>query len=146
MKKYFTLILCAGLLLLAGLANGVMDTLQFHYSASIFPQGEGETLLGQPRQFWDPAISWQNKYADWPTDTRPRFPLAKTALVFLTDGWHLAQFIMLTAFTLACLIPLARLYPFGRWIVVAFGLAKLLFSIGFWVMYYWVLVRRRGGK
>lgn len=69
----------------AGMANGAADVMRDKYSVSRFPQE-------QPgRQFWDASISWRNKYKDWPTDTRPAFPGAKTWLVWTTDGWHLAK-------------------------------------------------------
>jgi len=79
----------------AGWANAVMDKLQFRYDRSLFARFNNQ-------QFWDPSISWKNKYKDYDAgDERPRFPLATTALVALTDGWHLMQTVMLTFFALS---------------------------------------------
>ncbi len=58
-----------------GMADGGVDVLQFRYSKSVFPQ------RGKGRQFWDPKVSWKNKYGHW-------MPLSTTAGVRWTDGWH----------------------------------------------------------
>lgn len=137
LKEWKLIVLLAALVTVAGLANGVMDTLTFHYSSSIFPQREGQTLLGAGPQFWNPGISWKNKYKDFPDDPRPRYPGATTWLAWTTDAWHLAQMIMLTAFQLAILIPMVYFLRL-RWYWLLLGLFswKLLFGIGFSLMYY----------
>lgn len=136
------LLICLFLLALAGAANGVMDTLQFHYSASVFPRGEDETLLGRDRQFWDPDQSWRNKYREWPHDKRPAFVGATTYFVFLTDGWHLAQMIMLTAFQLGLLLPLGWRYRWRWWhLVLGLLVAKVVFGGAFQLLYsHWLLL------
>lgn len=72
----------------AGFFSGTADMLAHKYHISTFPRG-GERFLWGNEQYWNPAISWENKYLDWPNDTAPAFPLSKSALVWLTDGWHL---------------------------------------------------------
>ena len=42
---------------------------------------------------------------------RERFPFSSTALVFLTDKWHLYQFFMLRAFYLSVTITLSTSIP-----------------------------------
>ena len=135
------LIACLLLLLTAAMANAVMDTLQFHYSQSIFPQQERETFLSGDRQFWDPNLSWRNKYVDWPNNKSPAFPGATGPLVFLTDGWHLAKFIMLTALELAILLPLMRLFrrPW-YWALGALVVVKFVFGGVFELFYAFLLV------
>jgi len=78
----------------AGVANGVSDALQHKYSSTIFPQGD-DCFLGLGRDFYDPNLSWVRKYKDWPNDTRPRYPGAKTWLVWTTDAWHLTKSVQL---------------------------------------------------
>jgi hypothetical protein len=65
------------------------------------------------------ALDWTNKY-DFTKDTcshwwylgfhKPeypeKFPFSSTALVFLTDRWHLSQFIMLRCFYAAIAISI----------------------------------------
>jgi hypothetical protein len=68
---------------LAGGIEAVMDKLQFHYYETFF--------LGKNDQFWNPKISWKNKYkAD---EVTPRFLGSTTIFVFVTDGWHLMKFL-----------------------------------------------------
>lgn len=83
--KLLLILLC---IVLAAVFNAGMDKLVHHYSTSIFN--------GNKPLFWDPAQSWRNKYKNYPTDQRPKFPFAKTLLVWATDGWHLFKQGMLT--------------------------------------------------
>ncbi len=73
------------LLLLWIAADAVQDTITFHYDQSVF-----HTV--RPRQYFDPAISWRNKYKDGDPDKGPRFFGSTTFLVWLTDFWHLLKF------------------------------------------------------
>ena len=75
---------------IAGISKAIMDKLQFHYHKSIFKFNP----VKFNQQFWDPLISWQNKYkAD--SMTEPKFYGSTTFLVALTDAWHLFQMIMI---------------------------------------------------
>jgi len=121
-KQLFTnkfIIISLVIMLIAGMANGTMDTLQFHYSGSTFENFDND-------QFWNPKISDRNKYATddfnrmipapdhWYyklADLRhqEKFPLSATALVSLTDGWHLAKLIY--NWSLMIIITLLALSP-----------------------------------
>lgn len=68
-------ILAAVAVLVSGGFEGVMDHLQFHY--------------GKQSQFWNPKISWLNKYRDW--DVSKGLTFRGRFLVFTTDGWHLMK-------------------------------------------------------
>lgn len=74
------------LFILAGMSEGVMDTLQFHYSSSIFYNFKNKL-------FWNPQISWQNKYKNGDPTEGAKFPFSTNLLVGLTDGWHLFKFL-----------------------------------------------------
>lgn len=82
------LIIACACLILAGTANGVMDTLQFHFPT--------QRVISQESTYWNPATSWTMKYkhvdGELLKPLRPAFFLSTTALVFLTDGWHLMKF------------------------------------------------------
>ncbi len=119
---------------LAGICKGVMDTLQFHFETSIFKD--------KNPVFWNPKISWKNKYKNRDPEQGPRFPLSVTLLVFLTDGWHL-----FSTFSMACqraaLVALgSAFYAFSNtplinflsWLTVWAGLA-LIHSAGFHLFY-----------
>lgn len=128
---------------LAGVFDGAADTMRDKYSVSVFPQE-------QPgRQFWDPQISWENKYRNWPTDTRPAYPGAKTWLVWTTDGWHMAKAGSLASAKVAILtyhrpprkiVVVPALYPDEGtreekrtrwlWFIGDFAIDSLAFSAG----------------
>lgn len=126
------------LVLCAGLANGTMDSLQFH-----FPRTPFADAARFDRMFWDPAVSWKNKYAGGDPARGERFPLSTTALVFVTDGWHLAKFCMLKAFLLALLAfqgvvppesPLGGARIFGLYLGWFLAL-QAAFAVGFALTY-----------
>ena len=54
----------------------------FHEAINYRGYGKGE-------KFWDIRTSGKNKYKNWPTDTREKFPGSKTIFVVFTDGNHL---------------------------------------------------------
>lgn len=92
--------------LLMAAASAVMDKLWFHYDKSIWAESKRQ-------QFWNPRISWKNKYkADGKT---PRFPGATTWLVFLTDGWHLAKTFLTAGLALMPAIWIKYAYDLNWW-------------------------------
>lgn len=83
-------LLAAMFFVCAGLSNGVMDSLQFHYPATAFSNAQRFN-----QQFWNPAESWRNKYRNSDVKQGEAFVGSSTVFVFLTDGWHLVKFLML---------------------------------------------------
>lgn len=71
---------------LSGAADGTAETLRDHYHEFkiTFPNAND--------QFWNPSISWKNKYRNGDYTQGPKFPLSTTALVWVTDGFHLMRF------------------------------------------------------
>lgn len=67
------------------ICKAISDTLLFHYSDSIFYHHHDS--------FWDTNISWRRKYKNGIPESGPKFFLSTTVLVFLTDGWHLVNWI-----------------------------------------------------
>lgn len=72
-------------IILAGICNAVMDTLFTRYNQSIFTSFNPF--------FWNPDISWVNKWRKPPYEER--FLFSSTILVFLTDAWHLFKALMI---------------------------------------------------
>ena len=84
------------LVALAAACNAVMDVLSFHYKQSIFTKSNP--------QWWNPAISWKNKYV---SDTysgvnisiRRKLYFGSLFMinypVFLTDAWHFFKSLMI---------------------------------------------------
>lgn len=129
--------LAALFLVCAGMCNGVMDSLQFHYPATVF---SNPARFNQ--QFWNPAVSWKNKYRNGDPKQGEAFPASSTALVFVTDGWHLAKFLMLKLFLLTVVVfrPFSRrdgysLMQAGGLNVAAFITLHLCFQLGFKLTY-----------
>lgn len=65
----------ASLVFAAGGFEGIMDHLQFHYD--------------RPDPFWNPDISWKNKYRGGDPANGRTF--AGKYAVWTTDGWHLMK-------------------------------------------------------
>jgi len=71
--------------ILAAICNAVMDTIAFKYKRSIFKNLNS--------QYWNPAKSWRNKYKNKMVFNGHAFIGSTTVLSFLTDAWHLFQFL-----------------------------------------------------
>ena len=104
-----------------------MDTLQFHYSSSIFYNLKNKI-------FWDPQESWKNKYKNNDPEFGPKFPLSTTLLVGLTDAWHLFKllrtFFIFTGIFLIFL-PCQTTFICLTYVVIS----RLLFGISFTLGY-----------
>ena len=105
---------------LAAIFNSLMDTVSFHYNASIFMN------YSKLRQFLDVNHSWRNKYKNGnPLDGRKFFG-STTFLVFLTDGWHLFKSSMLLCFAIAIVYykplinPVVDIFILHTWFGIVF--------------------------
>jgi hypothetical protein len=102
-----SLILC----LVLGIIDAAKDQITFRYKYSVFANLNS--------QFWDPIVSWKNKYklpleqykSKWyhfklfePLLTE-RFAYSTTAFIFITDAWHL-----LKALYIMCIICIIFFY------------------------------------
>lgn len=71
----------------SGALDGWNQQISYHYAdfEKVFPHANDG--------FWNPEISWKNKYElDNEGNIRgEKFPLSTTALVFMTDGYHLTR-------------------------------------------------------
>lgn len=70
----------------AGAFEGVAETLKWHYW-----EFEG-VHSGADEQYWNPSVSWVNKYKGGVSANGAKFPLSTTAFVWMTDGYHLMRF------------------------------------------------------
>ena len=136
MKHLITLLV---LVLLAGIADGTKETLQFHYNASIF-------AMRTNQQYWNPKISWLNKYKDITIDKTPKFFGASTFLVWTTDAYHLFKSIYYLCFRLAVLLAIMITYKYyfrKRLLDLAliYSALFLIQAAGFHLMYSWLLLQ-----
>jgi len=73
--------------ILAAMCNAIMDTLVHHFDTSIFKNKD--------RMFWDPAISWRNKYVDRDSTKSIRKLWIFDYPVAFTDAWHFFKSLMI---------------------------------------------------
>ena len=73
-------ILVMSLQVISGVADGINQAIAHH-------------KFGAGNKFWDYKISWQNKYANWPSDKSEAFFGSSTVFVMFTDGYHLTRSI-----------------------------------------------------
>lgn len=111
------------LILISAWAKAVKDTIDHHYYTSVFSRLNPK--------FWNPIISWQNKYKDLETK-KPKHFGSTTFLVWTTDAWHLFDLIQNTAWQLALAICISPSIYVG---VMAFVGIKLTFSGTFHTLY-----------
>lgn len=122
------------LLIVSGSCKGVMDTIQFHYEISIF-NNENHNQL-----FWDPKLSWRNKYKK--NSRSPKFWGSTTIFVFVTDAWHLFQFLTYTLIFVSLGIALLVPNTISMWILLLLTLYRGLFGLGFTMMYNKILPKQ----
>jgi hypothetical protein len=101
------------LILLAAVFNSLMDL-------------SSEDRFGS--DWWDKTTGSANKWKNGDKEQGEAFFLSSTALVWLTDGWHLFQFMFHTSWQLAIAINLE--HPI--WFFIAL---KVLFSMTFEFIY-----------
>lgn len=115
----------AALSFVSGAANGLNQTLVHHYPAfkSRFP--------GAKDRFWNPSLSWYNKYRDGDPAAGPAYFGSTTFLVATTDAFHLTNFVHRgTLFAAGCTITLGQRRKWWHYAVDA-GVSYLAFGAGF---------------
>ena len=93
-------IITGSLVFVAGSAKGFNETLQFNYK--IFEK----TFPGANKQWFDPKVSWRNKYEGGNPDNGPKSFLSTSLFVMFTDQYHLNNFIQKTAIMTALVIKI----------------------------------------
>lgn len=108
------------LILISAVAKAAMDKLQFHYSRSIFSKFKNQ-------QFWNPEISWKNKWKNGDKSQGESFFLSSTLFVSITDAWHLFQNIFLNSL----FIGLSLLFPLDGKSILVLLTSRILFGVLF---------------
>jgi len=134
-----TILILAGigvlLSILAGVANSIMDTLNFKYTESKFSK-----IPETSKWYWwlnTPGVTWRNKYKNRDPEQGPAFIGSTTIFVWVTDAWHFCQMVMLSSFQMMIALSITTLYnvvfPVPMWefilmILAFFGIFKFAFS------------------
>ena len=129
------------LLIIGGLSNAVMDI-----------SSEGTFIF----KWWNKNQSWENKHnfnilgftLPKKLHVKPVKLLLKYPLVFLTDGWHFAQFVFHTSWQLALAILVVRdkgdflsLGNTAMVIGVCLVIVKFIFSVSFTLIYDYMKIK-----
>ena len=95
-------IITGSLVFMAGASKGFNETLLFHWDAfhQKFPKANPN--------WYNPQLSWKNKYKDGEPANGPKFPLSTTMLVATTDQYHLNNFINKTAWISTIMIKMGE--------------------------------------
>jgi hypothetical protein len=99
-KPINPVVIRGGLMFLSGMADGTAETLRIDYSdfKAVFPNAND--------QYWNPNISWRNKWRNGDKAQGERFFLSSRSLVFTTDGYHQMRMLRNTFMVTALVIPL----------------------------------------
>jgi len=120
-------------LVLAAISNSVMDTLQFHFETSVFSELN--------KNYWNPNISWRNKYINGDTKLgRIKILWIFDKPVLLTDAWHLFKSLMITFLFLSIFTFNIKL-NYWYTILILFVVYKVIWGIYFEAFYKFILRR-----
>jgi hypothetical protein len=118
------LLLC----ILSGAFDGLAETLKWHYS-----QFNSRFADANPA-FWNPAISWTNKYKNGDYLQGEKFWQSSRAFVFTTDGYHFSRFLRNISIISAIAF---NVFLTGVWWqhMTLFAGVYLAYTIGFSIIY-----------
>jgi len=123
-------IITGSLIFVAGGAKGVNETLQFNYK--IFEK----TFPGANKQWFDPKVSWRNKYEGGNPDNGAKYFLSTSVFVMFTDQYHLNNFIQKTAIMSALVIKIGEPKKPFRHYVYDLLWYTMCYQAGFAAAYY----------
>lgn len=92
----------SGVAFTIGMTHGYFDLVQNNYSRFEVRHPNAN------RQWFDPDISWRNKYKNGDPSQGARFPLSKSVLVGVTDFKHALDVAEIAALTVAVKITINR--------------------------------------
>jgi hypothetical protein len=109
------------------MSKAICDMLSDHYSISIF---KNFSVF-----FWDKNFSWRNKYKD-ETPYQEKFFGSTTFLVWLTDGWHLFDFIRIVSSLLAIVFYV----PYFDYFLADLAILWVVYFLAFSFFYDYILL------
>ena len=121
------IIISSILIAIAAMSEAIMDNLQFHYFKSIFKDREAQ-------QFWNPLISWSNKYKNGEKNQGEKFIGSTTLFVGLTDAWHLFKLINHTCLFIGLSVLAFQLDSVKELIVVT-CIARMIYGFVFTIFF-----------
>jgi len=117
------------LIFLAGIFNACMDIIKIRWIWSIFYNVKNE-------QWFNPSLSWRNKWKDGHPDKGEKFLGSSTIFVFVTDFWHFCKFLMLLCISFSIVLY----QPIFFWLI-DWLLFYLIFTVTFELFFSKILKR-----
>jgi len=119
------------LFIFSAISKAIIDKLQYHFYESVFNSEKFNPL------FWNPEISWKNKYKNGNVLDGPKFFGSTTIFVFITDAWHLFNTIMFTSIDIIICLLLNNIIDGGftlhfLYLFITFKLIRNIFFELFW--------------
>ncbi|MGZ3919284.1 MAG: hypothetical protein ACXVNR_01640 [Bacteroidia bacterium] len=85
-KKWKDYLITGSAMFVSGIIDGTKESISYHYD-----RGFKKRLPKVNDEFWNPAISWKNKYKNGDCNQGPKFNGSTNLLVFTTDAYHLLR-------------------------------------------------------
>ena len=111
-KSYvYNVALISSLIFLSGMADGTAEALKYRYPEfkKVFPNAND--------QFWNPNLSWTNKYRNGDYLQGEKFLGSTTVFVWTTDGYHMVRAIRNCSMILAVTLNFGDLKPWYYYII-----------------------------
>jgi hypothetical protein len=119
-----------GLVFLAGASKGFNETLTFHWTSF------HKKFSNADPHWFNPKVSWKNKYKDADPGKGARFPFSTSLLIMTTDQYHLNNFINRSAWTAAIIITIGEKKKSFKYYLKDFLYHTICQQIGFALAYY----------
>lgn len=111
--------------MLSAVFAAIANILAFKFKSSVFQEKDPN--------WWNPGKSWRNKYKNKMAYQGPKFFASTTFLSFLTDAWHLMQFLSNAFLALSVSLILRAHMGLNLW---ATGLVFLALILAYGTAYY----------
>jgi hypothetical protein len=85
-KRWKDYLITGTSMLASGALDGTIETISYHYESGFRPH-----FRNINDQFWNPAVSWKNKYKNGDPCYGPKFTGSTTFFVGATDGYHMLR-------------------------------------------------------
>lgn len=115
------------LMLVGGTSDAVVEVLRHDYPAF-------KRTFNLSDTYWNPAVSWRNKWKDGDPAKGEAFPGSSTVFVFTTDGYHLMRSINHGAIMAAIVIKIGHKQKW-YWYAADLLSYSAFYSIGFNLTY-----------
>jgi len=123
-------ILCLIFLFIAGMFNGLMDTIEHHYNKSIFINIKNKKI-----KMWF-SINWLNKFNNKDPKQGLKTLFWKVPIPApLTDGWHFFKSLMIVSIILGSIFGSVSISPVSFSFIILILLCGTVWSAGFHFTY-----------